>query len=82
MRDSITSMLTYFRGDFQQMKYVISKCQYIFEKQNDYIAIGILQLQTIMDCTGQNYGSRYLELEDKYQQNPRESVEVKPEKSL
>lgn len=37
MRDSIASMLTYFRGDFQQMKYVISKCQYIFEKQNDYI---------------------------------------------
>ena len=34
----MTSTLTYFRGNFQQMKmkYVISKCQDTFEKQNEY----------------------------------------------
>lgn len=54
----MTSTLTYFRGNFQQMKmkYVISKCQDTFEKQNEYIS---LLLQTIMDSTGQDCGIRY-----------------------
>lgn len=34
----MTSMLTYFRGNFQQMKmkYVTSKCHYTLEKQYEY----------------------------------------------